>query len=158
MTLRSANFVLTTTSDTSQLAQRLSAFLQARDVILLRGEIGAGKTFFARALILRLLAQPEDIPSPTFTLVQTYDTHIGEIWHADLYRLHDPSEIIELGLIQAFEQACCLVEWPEQLGDMTPENALTLSFAMGDQEEMRTLATSWQNPRWDSVIEALQNE
>ena len=76
---------------TADLAARLGARLQPGDVLLLEGPIGAGKTHFARSLIQSLLTEPEDVPSPTFTLVQVYDTEKGEIWHADLYRLTGPA-------------------------------------------------------------------
>ena len=91
LTLRSADA-------TARLAERLGALLHPGDCLLLDGPIGAGKTHFARALIQSLMDVPEDVPSPTFTLVQTYDTGAGELWHADLYRLSSPDEIEELGL------------------------------------------------------------
>ena len=83
--------------DTKCLARRIGQLLVPGDVIFLRGEIGAGKSFFARALIQSLQDMPEDVPSPTFTLVQTYITKIGEIWHADLYRLNTSSGLMNLG-------------------------------------------------------------
>ena len=94
---------------TAQFATNLAGSLAAGDVILLEGDVGAGKTHFARALIQSLLDTPEDVPSPTFTLVQTYQTPKGDIWHADLYRLTSPLEIEELGLTDAFETGICLV-------------------------------------------------
>ena len=108
-------------TDTQHLAKRVGQLLVPGDVIFLRGEIGAGKSFFARALIQSLQDIPEDVPSPTFTLVQTYITKIGEIWHADLYRLTASSEIDELGLLEAFESAITLVEWPEILSQISTE-------------------------------------
>ena len=88
--------------ETKTLATEIKEYLQNGDVILLKGEIGAGKSHFARSLIQAAIDKVEEVPSPTFTLVQTYDTKIGSIWHADLYRLSDQSEIFELGLIDAF--------------------------------------------------------
>lgn len=114
---------------TEALARRLAPRLRAGDVLLLQGQIGAGKTHFARALI-HALGVAEDVPSPTFTLVQTYESSDFEIWHADLYRLSHPDEAVELGLTEAFETALCLVEWPEKLGKDTPESALTLRFSI----------------------------
>jgi len=78
---------------------------------------------------------PEDVPSPTFTLVQIYDTSAGEIWHADLYRLSSPEEAEELGLRDAFETAICLIEWPDRLGSISPTaGALTLVFSTLNEE------------------------
>lgn len=116
---------------TDALGMRFAQLLRAGDVLLLEGQIGAGKTQFSRALIRALLAREgreEDIPSPTFTLVQTYDTR-PEVWHADLYRLTHPDEAVELGLEDAFETALCLIEWPERLGTLTPARALRLHFS-----------------------------
>ena len=80
-----------------------------------------------------MLGEAEDVPSPTFTLVQVYQDAGVEIWHADLYRLTHPDEVWELGLDQAFETAICLVEWPDRLGNHRPEGALTIRLeALGD--------------------------
>ena len=128
------------------------------DVVLLGGGVGAGKTHFARCLIQSSLPVPEDVPSPTYTLVQSYAGPACEIWHADLYRLGDPAEVIELGLTEAFETAICLVEWPDRLGDLAPSTALTLDFAPGLDEETRHLALSWSDPRWTARLEDLSGE
>jgi tRNA threonylcarbamoyladenosine biosynthesis protein TsaE len=138
-------------SETADLAQQLGAILLPGDVLLLSGGIGAGKTHFARSLIQSLLLTPEDVPSPTFTLVQTYDTAVGELWHSDLYRLTGPDEAIELGLTDAFETAICLIEWPDRLQDVTPASALNLEFATTDSEDQRELTLTWQTARWDML-------
>ena len=109
----------------------MARILRAGDVLLLDGPIGAGKTHFARALIRARLGGAEDVPSPTFTLVQVYGAD-PEIWHADLYRLTHPDEAIELGLEEAFDAAICLIEGPERLGDLAPEKALLLQFSLLD--------------------------
>jgi tRNA threonylcarbamoyladenosine biosynthesis protein TsaE len=113
---------------TTRLGQLLARHLRAGDTVLLTGGIGAGKTHLSRALIRASLGYDEDIPSPTFTLVQTYGAD-PEIWHADLYRLSQPNEAVELGLDAAFETAICLVEWPERLGDLTPPDALCITLS-----------------------------
>ena len=136
---------------TDAFAQRLVPVLGPGDVLLLEGQIGAGKTHFARALI-HALGAVEDVPSPTFTLVQTYDVGF-EIWHADLYRLTHPDEAIELGLLDAFETALCLVEWPERLAGDQPKQALTLQFSLSG--EGRTVAFRSGDPRWASRLEGL---
>ncbi|MEP5757965.1 MAG: tRNA (adenosine(37)-N6)-threonylcarbamoyltransferase complex ATPase subunit type 1 TsaE [Litoreibacter sp.] len=126
--------------DTQNWAQRLADQVQPGDVICLWGDVGAGKTFFARSLIQTLQAQHgafEDVPSPTFTLVQTYLAGSLEIWHADLYRLGGPDEVIELGLAAAFDTALCLIEWPDRLGELMPETAMHMTFTTTQSEDAR---------------------
>ncbi len=130
--------------------------LHPGDVILLNGDVGAGKTHFARALIQSQLVAFEDVPSPTFTLVQTYESAVGEIWHADLYRLTDLQEIEELGLTDAFETAICLVEWPDRLGDLAPEHALTLELMTGDNADARRLTVLWHHSKWSAKLAGWQ--
>lgn len=145
--------LLQSPDQTANLSRRLGEVLGAGDTILLHGDVGAGKTHFARALIQSLLASPEDIPSPTFTLVQTYDGATGiEIWHADLYRLTDPSETDELGLSDAMEEAICLIEWPDRLGALKPSNALDITLRSTDVENHRILTATWSHPKWDEKL------
>lgn len=142
---------------TARFAAALAPSLAPGDVVLLDGPIGSGKTHFARALIQARLAHDdapvEDVPSPTFTLVQTYDTGTVELWHADLYRLTHPDEVEELGLAQAFDESICLVEWPDRLGVLAPDDALTLTFQQGDDPEAREV-TLRAGPRWADKISA----
>ncbi|QFT64863.1 tRNA (adenosine(37)-N6)-threonylcarbamoyltransferase complex ATPase subunit type 1 TsaE [Roseivivax sp. THAF30] len=149
------HLILQSPDETASLAQRIAPVLRPGDTILLSGGIGAGKTHFARSLIQKRLAVPEDVPSPTFTLVQTYETGTGEIWHADLYRLDGPQSIDELGLAEAFDTAICLVEWPDRLGDLAPEQALFVAFESGPVDEARSLEFTWTDPRWTSRIEGV---
>lgn len=129
---------------TAALAARLAPHLRAGDTLLLEGPIGAGKTHFARHLIgalQRAAGVPaEEVPSPSFTLVQVYRAGPLEIWHADLYRLGSADEALELGLDDAFGTALCLVEWPDRLGPAVPADALTLRFAAGAEDDARVLA------------------
>ena len=137
---------------TSQAARALGAVLSAGDTILLSGDVGTGKTHFARSLIQSLLTTQEDVPSPTFTLVQTYETSAGPIWHADLYRLTSTFEIEELGLSDAFEDAICLVEWPDRLASLKPDTALEITLkTTGDNS--RILTACWDADKWGPKLE-----
>ncbi|MEK6215643.1 MAG: tRNA (adenosine(37)-N6)-threonylcarbamoyltransferase complex ATPase subunit type 1 TsaE [Boseongicola sp.] len=134
---------LPTADDTAACALQLAPRLGAGDCILLEGSLGAVKTHFARTLIQRRLAEfgkIEDVPSPTYTLVQTYHAGPLEILHADLYRLGSADELIELGLDEAFGSALILIEWPDRLGDMAPTDALCLRFEF--REHGRVLRAS----------------
>ncbi|RVV97997.1 tRNA (adenosine(37)-N6)-threonylcarbamoyltransferase complex ATPase subunit type 1 TsaE [Mesobaculum littorinae] len=128
---------------TAELAHALAPHLGAGDTLLLDGTLGAGKSHFARSLIrwhLDRAGLAEDIPSPTFTLVQNYHAGGLEIWHSDLYRLGDPDEVFELGLDEAFATALVLVEWPDRLGADTPDDALQLAFEVtGDTARRLTV-------------------
>jgi len=152
MTLRTRTTLLDTADATCRLGQDLAAFLRPGDVILLVGNIGAGKTHFARCLIQASLNKPEDVPSPTYTIIQSYAGVHGEIWHADLYRLTDADEAVELGLMDAFSDAICLVEWPDRLGDMAPKSALELTFEPTTKAEARNLTMRWSDNRWDRIL------
>ena len=142
--------VLPDAAATAALGERLSSLLQPGDTVLLSGPIGAGKSHFARAAIRALLAREnrdEDIPSPTFTLVQTYPTLVGDVWHVDLYRLSHPDEAFELGLEDAFGTDICLVEWPDRLGDLTPADSLHIALTSPESGRIAEFhpSESWQN-------------
>lgn len=145
-------------ADTARLAERLAPQLGAGDVVLVSGPIGAGKSHFCRSLIQARLAaagRMEDVPSPTYTLVQVYDLPGLEIWHADLYRLTVPDEVLELGLDEAFDTAICLVEWPDRLGEAQPENALFLRLEPQGHTDTRVAVLSATDPRWRPVLAGL---
>lgn len=138
---------------TSALARAIAAVLRPSDVIALQGSVGAGKTHFARGLIrARQGDLAEDVPSPTFTLVQTYDDPMGtEIWHADLYRLTHPDELVELGLEDAMEDAIALIEWPDHGGPLPQPLTIELE-AIPDQPDLRRIVLSGDAARWDRVV------
>ncbi|MGJ8611475.1 MAG: tRNA (adenosine(37)-N6)-threonylcarbamoyltransferase complex ATPase subunit type 1 TsaE [Octadecabacter sp.] len=139
MTLAPMTLRLSSEDDTARLGQTLAKFATGGDCILLRGQIGAGKSALARAFIRARLGPDTEVPSPTFTLVQTYEHDDVEIWHADLYRLTDAQEAVELGLTDAFEDQICLIEWPELLGDMVPETALHIELTVAPDFHVATL-------------------
>lgn len=120
---------LTDEAATARFAARVAAASRPGDVILLNGDLGAGKTAFARALIRALANDDEvEVPSPTFTLVQTYELGGILVRHFDLYRLSHPDEVIELGWDDELESALTLVEWPERLGSLTPADRVEISL------------------------------
>jgi tRNA threonylcarbamoyladenosine biosynthesis protein TsaE len=113
---------------TEALATRLAARARPGDFFLLSGPLGAGKTAFARAFIRARAADPMlEIPSPTFTLVQTYDLPT-QIWHYDLWRLAGPAALEELAWDEA-QSGIVLVEWPDRLGALTPAQALHITIS-----------------------------
>ncbi|MDO5528437.1 MAG: tRNA (adenosine(37)-N6)-threonylcarbamoyltransferase complex ATPase subunit type 1 TsaE [Paracoccus sp. (in: a-proteobacteria)] len=137
-------------------AAELARHARAGDSFLLGGPVGAGKSHFARAFIRARLGNPaEDVPSPTFTLVQTYDAPDGaEIWHADLYRLTDPAERDELGLTDAMSHAICLIEWPGDLADEAPD-ALRVTLTALDDLSLRQV-TFAGGARWADMLRAAE--
>jgi tRNA threonylcarbamoyladenosine biosynthesis protein TsaE len=129
MTATPVSIFLPTDDATTRLGTWLAARLGPGDCVLLDGPIGAGKTHLARAIIRARLGRMEDVPSPTFTLVQTYDAGDVEIWHADLYRLSHPDEVLELGLDDALDHAICLIEWPDRMGSLLPPGAIRITLS-----------------------------
>ena len=150
--------ILASPAETCALARRLAPGLGPGDTLLLSGGVGAGKTHFARCLIQGLLSVPEDVPSPTYTLIQTYAVPGAEIWHADLYRVEDVSELEELGLEDAFETAICLVEWPDRLHELAPETALRIALESPDQDDTRTMRLEWSAQDWDAKLKDIRND
>ncbi|MBY0563918.1 MAG: tRNA (adenosine(37)-N6)-threonylcarbamoyltransferase complex ATPase subunit type 1 TsaE [Hyphomonadaceae bacterium] len=119
---------------TEALGRSIGERLRPGDVVCLFGDLGAGKTTLARGAIGAWTGRDdEEAPSPTYTLVQTYDGARGQLWHVDLYRLKAPEDAWELGLDQAFVTAACLVEWPERLGAFLPCDRLDLALSMAEE-------------------------
>lgn len=145
-------------SATAALAADLAVRVRRGDVIGLSGPLGSGKTTFARYFIAaRLGAGPrenQDVPSPTFTLVETYQPESGPtIWHFDLYRIEAPEEAYELGIEDAFAEGVALIEWPERLGALMPAEHLDIALAGGAGAASR-IATLTPSPAWrDRVAE-----
>ncbi|MBB6253606.1 tRNA (adenosine(37)-N6)-threonylcarbamoyltransferase complex ATPase subunit type 1 TsaE [Nitrospirillum iridis] len=140
---------------TARLAATLGRLLTTGDVVALSGDLGAGKSAFARHLIRSLGDADEEVPSPTFTLVQTYDLPGFPLWHFDLYRLTAPDEVLELGWEEVRHEGVALVEWPARLGALLPADRLDLDLAITGPESRRAtltghgawtarLATAWE--------------
>lgn len=124
---------------TDRLAAALAPLLQVGDVVCLRGDLGSGKTTFARGL-LRALGVTDEVASPTFNLVLTYDTAAGPLWHFDLYRLEAPEDAYELGIEDALADAVVVIEWPERLGPLLPADRVDIALAIaGDEIRQATL-------------------
>jgi tRNA threonylcarbamoyladenosine biosynthesis protein TsaE len=114
---------LATETATEQLGATLAQRLRRGDIVGLYGELGSGKTTLARAILRAAAGNPELIvPSPTFTLVEIYDTPRGSYWHFDLYRLETPEQVYELGWEEALAEGIVLIEWPQRLGALLPKH------------------------------------
>ncbi|MBK0399098.1 tRNA (adenosine(37)-N6)-threonylcarbamoyltransferase complex ATPase subunit type 1 TsaE [Limibaculum sp. M0105] len=155
---RDERLTLADEAATTALGARLADALGPGDFIALTGSLGAGKSVLARAILRALLGEPDAlVPSPSYTLVNVYDTPRGEVWHADLYRLASAEEALELGLTDALSHAVLLVEWPDRLGAALPERRLEIALAPGpddpgaDARDARLVA---HGAGWDAVLEA----
>lgn len=115
-------------ADTVRLGQLLAGIAVKGDIFALFGTLGMGKSVLSRAFIQSFLGEVE-VPSPTFTLLQTYDAPDYEIFHFDLYRLKEPDEIFELGMEEAMYNGVCLIEWPEKMGAYLPKRAITVKIS-----------------------------
>ena len=125
------SFFLPDEAATERLGAALARRLRPRDVVALQGGLGVGKTTLARAILRAASGDPALIvPSPTFTLVEIYDTPAGVFWHFDLYRLEEPEQVFELGWEEARADGMALVEWAERLGTLLPRERLTVTLAM----------------------------
>lgn len=119
-------------------AQSLSKILEIGDILLLKGPVGSGKSFFARSIIseyFKISKIYEDIPSPSFSLIQTYDNISPMVCHVDLYRLSFTSELEEIGLDNIYENFLTIVEWPERLGKKKPINFIEVEFKYSQNVE-----------------------
>jgi tRNA threonylcarbamoyladenosine biosynthesis protein TsaE len=141
---------------TAALAGRLAGLARPGDVIALQGELGAGKTYLARAFI-RARGGDEAVPSPTFTLVQTYDLPDGAVWHFDLYRLRAAEEAWELGIEDAFRDGISLIEWPERLGILLPLRRLLVALDFAEVRAARRAMLSGDGD-WVARLAGLATE
>lgn len=151
------NLALPDLAATTRLGAALSRGLAVGDVVALHGELGAGKTELARAIIRAAAGdQALTVPSPTFTLAETYETPRGPIWHFDLYRLDSPEQVWELGFEDALAGGISLIEWPERIGALLPATRLdvTLRIARG---EARTAVLA-AGPAWSDRLSLLARE
>ena len=126
-------FDLANEAATIRLGATIAQLLQSGDAVCLWGPLGAGKSTLARGLIRALTRPDEDVPSPTFTLVQFYETPDLSLAHFDLYRLAGPDEVEEIGLDEALDSGAVLIEWPERLEGRLPADRLDIEIAMAGE-------------------------
>lgn len=128
---------------TESLAARAAGLARRGDAILLCGPLGAGKTAFARAFLRAAAGDPAlDVPSPSYTLVQTYDTPTLRVHHFDLWRLDGPANLAELGWLESRDDVV-LVEWPDRLGDLRPEDALEIDLTPDTGDSRTARLSGW---------------
>ena len=125
-------FICNTEEDTIRLGQKLSSIAKKGDVFALYGTLGMGKSVFSRAFV-KSLTSANEVPSPTFTLVQVYEAKDFDIYHFDLYRLKSPEEIFEIGMEEALYDGVCLIEWPEKMQGYLPKNIFRLEITPYEQ-------------------------
>ena len=148
--MKIATLTLVDLAATKRLGLFLAKELMVGDVLALQGALGAGKSELARAIIRQVCPDETDIPSPTFTLVQSYESDDNcPLLHFDLYRLAEPGDVLELGIEDAFVEAVCLIEWPEKLAGYLPDHALTIDIdydpgTNGDREVTLSGNAAWQ--------------
>jgi tRNA threonylcarbamoyladenosine biosynthesis protein TsaE len=119
---------------TARLGEAIAQSLQPGEAVCLSGPLGAGKSTLARALVRALTTPDEDVPSPTFTLVQFYEGPRLKVAHFDLYRLSNPDEAYEIGLDEALDDGAAVIEWPERLADRLPADRLAVEIALAEDD------------------------
>lgn len=147
--------ILKTPEEMLGFAAELAGLCKTGDSILLYGDVGVGKTTFARGFIQAIAKTREEIVSPTFTLVQTYPLmNGGMVWHCDLYRLKNQNELIELGLDEAFDNAIVLIEWPEIAASQLPHNSLSVRLDIRGQG--RSVIITGDSEAWNDRLVKLE--
>jgi tRNA threonylcarbamoyl adenosine modification protein YjeE len=137
LTTASADLILADLDGTRRLGRRLAGLLAPGDVIGLGGGLGAGKTTLARHIIAALAGETMEVPSPTFTLVQAYEFAAFTLWHFDLYRIEQPTDVIELGFDEALDDGVALIEWPERMASLIPAERLDVVLTQGAEPDSR---------------------
>lgn len=142
--------------ETAQFAAMIAFGCRQGDCILLRGDLGTGKTAFARGFISSLCPGVQ-VTSPTFTLVQTYDAKDSTVWHFDLYRLEKADEVYETGIEDALRDGIMLIEWPDIISQILPVDALEVQIAYRKNENDRLISVRSADMRWKPLFEVLEN-
>jgi tRNA threonylcarbamoyladenosine biosynthesis protein TsaE len=134
---------------TARLGAAIAAQLRAGEAVCLWGPLGAGKSTLARALVRALTTPQEEVPSPTFTLVQFYEGPRLSVAHFDLYRLSDPEEAYEIGLDEALEDGAAVIEWPERLAGRLPPDRLDVEIGFAGEDDMGRRARLIPHGAWE---------
>lgn len=151
--IASIDIVLRDDAATRTLGARLSAALKFGDVLCLTGDLGAGKTTLSRGLIMAL-TDASEVPSPTYTLLQTYSAQDFDIWHFDLYRLESPNDVWALGIEDALYDGVTLIEWPQRLEALRPDGTLDIDITFNGEGRIARLSSA--APRWQTLLPELQ--
>lgn len=142
---------------TTALGIVLARVLRPSDVVALEGDLGSGKTALARAIVQAMLGPEEEVPSPTFTLVQTYDMPSGEtIWHFDLYRLDRSDDVFELGFEESLTEGIVLIEWPQRLGAYLPVRRLVVGLSLAGADEARLACLDGVGGGWRYLLDEVE--
>lgn len=149
-----ASLSLDDETGTRALAAKLADLLAPGDVVALEGTLGVGKSVLARNIIQTLTTLDEDVPSPTFTLVQTYEADKAPLFHFDLYRLCRAEEALELDIEDAFYDGISLIEWPAKLGPYLPEKALWLHLKPVEGQSSARTVDFYGNVQWQDRLKA----
>lgn len=134
---------------TAQLGRSIAAALRPGEAVCLSGPLGAGKSTLARALVRALTTPDEDVPSPTFTLVQFYEGSRLKVAHFDLYRLSSPDEAYEIGLDEALDEGAAVIEWPQRLEGALPRDRLDVEIALSEDDAEGRIVRLTRHGAWE---------
>ncbi|MBT5074443.1 MAG: tRNA (adenosine(37)-N6)-threonylcarbamoyltransferase complex ATPase subunit type 1 TsaE [Kordiimonadaceae bacterium] len=153
-------FYLDDLSASRRLAGRLASTLKTGDILAFEGGLGSGKTEFCRAII-HAIGYREDVPSPTFNLLQIYEPSVDDltmpaVWHMDLYRLEKPQDVYELGIEDGFDTAISLIEWPDRMAGHLPDGHLSVSLSMSEKEGARNIIFEGDD-YWNDRLKELED-
>ena len=156
--MQNYNFKTNSEDETMKLGEKLAKLCVPKDIIVLSGELGAGKTKFTEGF-LKYFGLDDEISSPTFTIVNEYTKNDINIYHFDVYRLEDSSEFYEIGGEEYFENGICLIEWGELIDDAIPKDHLEIKISKSDENDnMRIINITSYGNRYDVMLDNLKEE
>lgn len=156
--MQNYNFKTNSEDETMKLGEKLAKLCAPKDIIILSGELGAGKTKFTEGF-LKYFGLEDEISSPTFTIVNEYTKNDINIYHFDVYRLEDSSEFYEIGGEEYFENGICLIEWGELIDDVIPKDLLKIHISKSDENDnVRIINITSYGNRYDVMLDNLKEE